>query len=41
MNFVKAIAVDGVIADEVKIRESLHAHKLSESLIVQTFSISC
>jgi hypothetical protein len=41
VNFVKATAIESVLADEVKIREALHAHKLSESLIVQTFSISC
>jgi len=27
VNIVKAIAVDGVLADEVKIKEALHAHK--------------
>jgi hypothetical protein len=41
VSFVKAIAVEGVLADEVKIKEALHAHKLSESLMVQTYTISC
>ncbi len=41
VNFVKAIAVEGVLADEVKVKEALHAHKVSESLLVQTFSIGC
>jgi hypothetical protein len=41
VSFIKAIAVDGVLANEVKIKEALHTHKLSESLFVQTFSTSC
>lgn len=39
VDFAKAIASAGVLSDEVKIREALQHHKLSESLIVQSFSI--
>jgi hypothetical protein len=39
LQFVKAIAVEGVLTNEVKIREALHAQKLAESLLVATFSV--
>jgi hypothetical protein len=40
VNFVRAIAVEGVLANETKIKEALHAHRLAENLFLQAYSIS-
>jgi hypothetical protein len=38
VNFVKEIAVEGVLTKEVKVKQALQAHGLTESLILPTFS---
>jgi hypothetical protein len=38
VNFVKEIAVEGVLTNEVKVKQALQAHGLTESLILPTFS---
>jgi hypothetical protein len=38
VDFVKAIAAESVLTNEVKIREALHTYKLAENLFLQTFT---
>jgi hypothetical protein len=40
VNFVKAIAAEAALANETKIKEALHTHKLAENLFLSTYSVS-